>query len=215
MGSFFTKIILPVLILFGGLSQKKCREYYEKAKGTTFDIIIVPGMPYENNKWDTIMKGRVYWAKHLYETNITKRIMFSGGAVYTPFYESTIMALYARELGIPDSVIFIEDKAEHSTENIYYGYKKVKKLGFNEIALASDPHQCKKLRKFIASNFKEVVIIPFVKNILGKGFKPNPTIHDSIAFKPDFISIRQRESFHKRRQGTKGKNINKSLYEEP
>ena len=199
-------------MVFGGFSQKKCQEYYDKAKLNTYDIVIVPGMPYKNNKWDTIMKGRVYWAKYLYDSKITKRIMFSGGAVYTPYYESKIMALYAKELGIPDSVIYTEDIAEHSTENIYYGFKKARKLGFTKIALASDPHQCKQLRKFINRNFDAVDLIPFVKNILEKGFKPNPVIQDSIAFKPGFVSIRERESFLKRRKGTKGKNINKSFY---
>ncbi len=200
-------------MVFGGLSQKKCQEYYDKAKSNTYDIVIVPGMPYENNKWDTIMKGRVYWAKYLYDSKITKRIMFSGGAVYTPYYESKIMALYARELGIPDSVIYTEDMAEHSTENIYYGFKKARKLGFTKIALASDPHQCKKLRKFINRSFDSVALIPFVKNILKKGFKPDPVIKDSIAFKPNFVSIKERESYQKRRKGTKGKNINKTLYD--
>ena len=213
MGSFFTKVILPILMVFGGLSQMKCREYYDNARNNTYDIVIVPGMPYENNKWDTIMKGRVFWAKYLYDKKITKRIMFSGDAVYTPFYESVIMSLYAKQLGIPDSVIYVEDAAEHSTENIYYGYKKARKLGFTKIALASDPHQCKQLRKFINRNFDSVALIPFVTNILKQGFKPDPTIADSIAFKPGFISIRQRESFLKRRKGTKGKNINKALYD--
>jgi hypothetical protein len=213
MGSFFTKIILPILMVLGGLSQKKCQEYYNRAKDNTYDIIIVPGMPYENNKWDTIMKGRVYWAKYLYDSKITKRIMFSGGAVYTPYYESKIMALYAKELGIADSVVYTEDQAEHSTENIYYGYKKARKMGLTKIALASDPHQCKQLRKFINRNFDSVALIPFVKNILKKGFKPDPIIEDSVAFKTDFISIRVRESFLKRRKGTKGKNINKTLYD--
>jgi hypothetical protein len=103
--------------------------------------------------------------------------------------------------------------AEHSTENIYYGYKKARKLGFTKIALASDPHQCKQLRKFIKQNFDSVALIPFVKNILKQGFKPDPIIADSIAFKPGFVSLRQRESILKRRKGTKGKNINKSLYD--
>jgi hypothetical protein len=54
-----------------------------------------------------------------------------------------------------------------------------------------------------------------VKNILKAGFKPDPIIEDSVAFLPGFISIRKRESFVKRRKGTKGKNINTSLYEVP
>lgn len=213
MGSFFTKIILPILLVFGGYRQNKCEKLYNKAKENTYDIVIVPGMPYDNNKWDTIMKSRIYWAKSLYDSNITKRIMFSGGAVYTPYYESKIMALYARELGIPDSAIYTEDSAEHTTENIYYSYKKARKLGFTKIALASDPYQCKKLRKYIDRNFDSIALIPYVKSILNKKYKPDPVIQDSIAFKPGFVSIRKRESFRQRRKGTRGKKINTTLYE--
>ncbi len=98
---------------------------------------------FENGKWDRVMMGRIYWAKFLYEKGIAKNIIFSGSAVYSPYYEAEIMRLYAIELGIPKENIFAETKAEHSTENAYYSYKYGKKLGFNKMALASDPFQSK------------------------------------------------------------------------
>lgn len=199
-------------MLVGGLSQKKCEQYYKEAAKTTYDIVIVPGIPYNGIKWDSIMKGRVYWAKHLYDNNITKRIMFSGGAVYSKFYEAKIMALYAKKLGIPDSAIYVETKAEHTVENVYYSYQKAKNLGFNNIALASDPFQCKAMRNFIQNNFDSMALIPFVIRILGDGYKPDVQIEDSAAVKPDFVSLNKRESFFKRRKGTKGRNINEGYY---
>ena len=38
------------------------------------DAIIVPGYPFEDGKWSEIIKLRVYWAKYLYETGITKNV---------------------------------------------------------------------------------------------------------------------------------------------
>ena len=63
------------------------------------------------------------------------------------------MALYGQSLGIPSGNIYIEDKAEHSTENVYYSYKKAKNLGFNRIALATDPYQSKMLKRYLKKYF--------------------------------------------------------------
>jgi len=59
------------------------------------------------------MKGRVYWSKYLYDRGIGKNIMYSGNAVYTPYFEGEIMALYAKAIGIPPEHIYTELKAEH------------------------------------------------------------------------------------------------------
>ena len=213
MGSFFFKLLLPLISLLS-FSQKECKVYYAQAEKKTFDIVIVPGVPFDGHKWDTIMKGRVYWAKHLYDSGITKHIIFSGSSVYTPYYEGKIMALYAKEIGIPDSVIYTEIKAEHTTENVYYSYKKSRNLGFRKIALATDPFQCKMMVKFIQHENLDIALIPFVKEILKKENKTNPEIPYKIAFNPNFVSIKDRESGKTRRNGTRGKNINRSFYDD-
>ncbi len=67
----------------------------------TFDVVIVPGIPFRNGRWNDTMKGRVLWSYALYKSGIAKNIIYSGGAVYTPYYEARIMGLYALQLGIP------------------------------------------------------------------------------------------------------------------
>lgn len=191
-------------------SSKTQHRLFNAVEKEQFDVIIVPGVPFENNLWDRIMKGRVYWAKYLYDKGIAKNIIFSGGAVYSPYYEGSIMALYAEALGIPKQHIFSEIRAEHSTENVYYSYKLAKKLGFNRIALASDPFQTKSLRKFIQKRIDpNMPVIPFVVDTL-KLIEPtmtDPSINYQQAFKKDFISLKKREGFFKRWRGTRGKNI--------
>ena len=188
----------------------------EEARKTTFDIIVVPGVPFENEKWSRTMKGRVYWSKYLYEQGIAKNIMYSGSSVYSPYYEGEIMALYAEAIGIPKEHIFTEIKAEHSTENIYYSYKKARKLGFKTIALASDVFQTKTLRSFTRKKVSpEVALIPMVVDTLKK---INPEMADPVidyqkAFNKDFISIKKREGLWKRLRGTSGKNIDWKAYE--
>ncbi|MCC6289202.1 MAG: YdcF family protein [Chitinophagaceae bacterium] len=180
-----------------------------------YDAIIIPGIQFKNNKWDTVMKGRVYWSKFLFNKGIAKNIIYSGAAVYTPYYEAEIMALYAEAIGIPKANIYTETKAEHSTENIYYGYKRALQLGFKKVALASDPFQTKMLRKFIRKKVnREIAIIPFVIDTL-KMLQPSmvdPSIPYEKAFKQDFISIRERDSFWRRLRGTIRGNIDTSVY---
>ena len=160
------------------------------------------------------MKGRVYWAKYLYDRGIAKNIMFSGSAVYTPYYEAIIMGLYATALGVPAGHVFYETKAEHSVENIYYSYKKAKALGFNKIALASDPFQTKSLSRFTRKRISpDIVMLPMITDTL-KMLEPSmtdPVIDVDRAFNKDFISIKKREGFIKRLKGTMGRNIRDSL----
>ncbi|HVE00025.1 MAG TPA: YdcF family protein [Cytophagaceae bacterium] len=175
-----------------------------------YDVIIVPGIPHDtiSDRWDLALKGRIYWAKFLYDKGMTKNIIFSGGAVYTPYIESEIMARYATSLGIPKKHIFTETKAEHSTENIYYSYYLAKRLGFQKIAVATDPFQAKLLRRYPKKMKMKLDFIPFVidslKTIDKSGFVKLSAQERKV---PNFVSIADRQSRFKRFLGTLGKNI--------
>ena len=210
--SFITALIFTAC----SFSENKSKKMYAKAAMNTYDIIIVPGVPLEDSIWSRTMKGRVYWSKFLFEKGIAKNIMYSGSAVYTPYYEGEIMAMYAEALGIPKEHIFSETRAEHSTENLYYSYYKAKKLGFKTIALATDPFQSKQLKSFAKRRLdNNVTIIPFVIDTL-KMIDPtmiNPVIDYKKAYKADFVSIKKRESGLKRFKGTLGLNRDKKAYQ--
>jgi uncharacterized SAM-binding protein YcdF (DUF218 family) len=209
---FFT-----ILLLYSCMySQKTAKRLLAGAKTRVYDVVIVPGVPLEDGKWSRTMKARIYWAKYLYDQGITKNILFSGSAVYTPYYEGIIMSLYAIELGVPPEHVFYETEANHSTENIYYSYAKAKSLGFNKIALASDPFQTKMLRRFTRKKVSsDVAMLPMVTDTLKmlESLMENPAIDIEKAYKKDFISIKKREGFIKRLKGTMGYNIKDSLAE--
>jgi vancomycin permeability regulator SanA len=180
-----------------------------------YDMVIVPGCPLENGQWSPTMKARIYWSKYLYDKGIAKNIMYSGNAVYTPYYEGKVMALYAEAIGIPKEHIYTETLAEHSTENIYYSYKKSKKLGFKHIALASDPFQTRMLRSFIYRKVdRNIGLIPFVLDTL-EAMKPtmiDPVINFDTVFVKNFIPLPERENFWKRIKGTEGRDIDTNAY---
>ena len=198
------------LIASCSFSDKTTKRYLNKALTKTYDVIVVPGIPFRETGWDSIMRGRVYWSKWLFDKGIAKNIMYSGSSVYTPYYEGEIMALYAIAIGIPKEHVFTETKAEHSVENLYYSWLKSKKLGFNSIALATDPFQAKQLKSFARNRISaDVDLIPFVVDTLRTmhSIMIDPVIDYQQAYNKDFVSITKRQSLWKRLRGTFGKNI--------
>ena len=199
-------LLVPAIILVG------CRSRINAAKAVnvnhSFDAIIVPGVPFNGKSWDDVMKIRVYWAKYLYEKGIAKRVIFSGGAVYTPYVESMIMKKYAVALGLPPSKVLTETRAEHSTENLYYSLKMAKELGYTRVALASDPVQSTLLKIFARrKNLDQLHFLPINIRILHNIPKPEPEINPASAAVEDFVPITERRNFLQRFRGTSGASL--------
>lgn len=209
-----TAFILVISFLaFSCLNRSAVKTYEENITNRPYDAIIVPGFPYENPSWHDVMMIRVYWSHYLYENKIAKNIIYSGSAVYSPYIESKIMAEYGKALGIPEENIFTDTLAEHSTENVYYSYKLAQKLGFEKIALATDPFQATMLKSFVKQKKLQVDFLPIVFDTLKNIEKPEPQIDPSVAYVEDFEPLKEREGFFKRIGGTMGKNINEEVYE--
>jgi hypothetical protein len=206
-------ILLSLLIYSCAIIQPRRKSpngvYCSEITKQPFDAIIVPGVPFYGESWSSRMKTRVVWSKFLFDNGYAKNIIYSGGAVYSPYVESEIMALYAVKMGIPREHIFIEKKAEHSTENTYYSYYEAKELGFKNIALASDPFQVNNLRRYIKKNNLGYSLLPVLYDTIAAIGEINISIDPSSAMidTTGFIALPKRESFFKRLNGTLGKNI--------
>jgi uncharacterized SAM-binding protein YcdF (DUF218 family) len=205
-------ILIAVIILshafsactFSAFSKKS---YKNAVASKPYDVIIVPGLPYDKEKTSSVMKMRMFWAKYLYDSGFTRNIIFSGGAVYTPFVESIAMKVMADSLGIPSKYTFSETEAEHSTENVYYSWKKAKGLGFRKIAVATDPFQASMLRGFIRKHTPGVDIIPIIYDKIDVENRELPRIDTTSSYRRDFVSIKEREGFFERFRNTMGKRI--------
>lgn len=186
------------------------KTFLEGMEHQPYDVIIVPGVPYDGKSWSDIMKIRVHWSNYLFKKGYTKNIIYSGSAVYTPYVEAKVMALYGQAFGIPTDNIFTEERAEHSTENVYYSYKIAKENGFSNIALATDIFQTNQLRSFIKDHNLDVKLLPIVFDTLALIDRYEPEINPSSAMvdTATFVSLTERESFFKRFRGTLGRNIN-------
>jgi uncharacterized SAM-binding protein YcdF (DUF218 family) len=204
-----------ILVLTHCSVSNYAEKSYEKAKQEKpFDVIIVPGVPYDKAATTSVMTLRLYWAKHLYDSGFTKNIIFSGSSVYTPFVEGIAMKIMADSLGIPPEHTFYETKAEHSTENVYYSWKMAKEKGFQKIALASDPYQSVILKRFMKKYTPGVKSIPIVFPLLDIDDRSLPKIDTIAAFNENFVSITERESFWQRFRGTMGKRVRDDIKEQ-
>jgi len=209
------KIIIFFVIIFLNLSLNGCvylpyspKKLFKKAVANKpFDVIIVPGVPYENSLWGKAMKARIYWSKYLFDNGITKNIIYSGAAVYTPYTEGKIMQLYAVAIGIPEQNIFIETQAEHSLENIYYSYQLAQKSGFKNVAFATDPFQMALIKPYLKKIKLPITFIPVVFDTLRTMPMIEPEINLNEAYVHNFTHISKRKSLKERLAASKGKNI--------
>lgn len=206
-------VFAHVLLLLGGLFTHCTFSHYAKKSYTSakkekpFDVVIVPGVPYEGERTTGVMKMRLFWAKHLYDSGFTKNIIFSGSSVYSPYVEGIVLKIMADSLGIPPEHTFSETKAEHSTENAYYSWKMAKEMGFTKIALATDPFQAGMLRSFIKRYCPGMKSIPIIFDTMNIDEKELPVINANVAYIENFVPITKRESFWQRLKGTMGKKV--------
>lgn len=207
-----------ILVTFAGFIFTSLHFYYntfllpgfllKETIAKPFDAIVVPGVQYNGLKWNTVMKWRVYWSVYLYKRGLAKNIIYSGNAVYSPYTEAAIMALYAEKMGVPKEHIFIETKAEHTTENLYYGYQLAVEKGFKNIAFATDPFQSNMISPYVKKFNLDVKLSPIVILILYKMEMKDVEIESSKAYQLNFISIEIKETPEEREFYSKGGRIN-------
>jgi uncharacterized SAM-binding protein YcdF (DUF218 family) len=175
----------------------------------TYDAIIVPGYPFNpNGKMNPIYKVRLFWAYHLYKSGKAKHIIVSGSAVHTPYVESKVYALYLIELGIDPNHIIIEDRAEHSLENVFFSMEIAKEHGFENVAIVSDKAHTF-MMKYLAKKFDHEITADFMPAkwrfmILNYWNKFDLNIDYSKAYQPGFVPVAVKKTETQRKMGTSG-----------
>jgi uncharacterized SAM-binding protein YcdF (DUF218 family) len=211
---FCLQFTVTCLIQTGCAFRNYAHKAYEKAVDEKpYDVIIVPGIPYEEEKTSHLMKDRLNWAKFLYDSGFTKNIIFSGAAVHTPFVEGIVMKTMADSLGIPPDKTFCEIKAEHGTENAYYSWLMAKELGFRKIAFATDAIQARALARFIKKRCEGMKVVPIVVDKINPIEAQLPVVDPKNAEVENFIPIEKREGFFKRFSYSLGKRVKDEVKE--
>lgn len=199
-------VMLASSCAFQGFAKRQTKKAI--ANGP-YDAIIVPGVPYYDSTINKVQLQRVTWAKYVYDKGWAKNIIFSGAAVYTPYCEGKIMKAYADSMGVPAGHTFAETCAEHSVENIWYGIKMARRLGFKKVAVVSDPFQTKLLMGFIKKRCNGLAVIPITYKQLKALNQQVPNINPAGARKTEgFVALPDRQTRGERWKGTMGKYIN-------
>jgi len=116
--------------------------------------------------------------------------------------------LYALQLGIKPTDIWVDTIAEHSTENLFYSYQLAKAQGYKTIALATDPFQCAMLHKYAKKQFTDnIILLPIVYDSIRARMNIDILIDTTLTKKTPFVPLPQRQGYKDRLKGTRGKNI--------
>ena len=204
MKSVVLSLILGLFVSLNAFADSRLDKVDEP-----YDAIIVPGYPFRpNGKMNPMYKIRLYWAYHLYKEGKTKNIIVSGSAVHTPYVEAKVYALYLIELGIDPEDIIIEDRAEHSLENVFYSMEIAKAHGFNKVAVVSDKAQTFMI-KYLAKKFDHEISADFIpakwRFVIRKYWnKFNLDIDHEKAYQPGFVHISMKKTETQRKMGTSG-----------
>lgn len=212
--------LMPVLALIVWFSG--CNLYHEvtleENDRPVYDAIIVPGFPFddEQGRMTVFHRMRLFWAYHLYTTGETRNIIVSGGAVHSPYVEAEVMAIHLREMGVNPRNIYIENRAEHSTENVFYSLELARNAGFSRIAVATDPMHSRMISFLLRKSGLDVDYLPAdiatVGTMYWKYF--DHTVDASPAMVKNFVPLKEREERTERMKGTKGEKYAKRMEEE-
>ena len=167
-----------------------------------YDVIIVPGLPADTGSIHPILSDRIKWAAFLYKNGYTKHVIFSGSAVYSPYFEGEAMRLYAIAAGIPAEVVYPETRAEHTSENIYYSYLIAKQKGFKTMAFASQAAQTNPIKGL--GDKLDIDMLPIVLDSIKDLKFAFELVDITSAYKSGFVALPERESLLKRLRGTMG-----------
>lgn len=105
---------------------------------THFDAIIVLGSPADADGNPTpIQFARVTEAVHEYERGVAPRLILTGGSTRFGYVEADVMARTAQAQGIPESAIFVEDRAQDTIQNACYSDRIMQQHGWHSAEVVS------------------------------------------------------------------------------
>lgn len=192
-------LVALVMLVVGGYTATQLFKhhirlmYTANLAGAPYDVVIVPGLPYDTPVPNNLFKARMLWAKTLYDKGVVKHIIYSGAAVHTPYIEGCVMKDISALMGIPPECTFAETKAEHTVNNVDEGLKLARSLGFKRVAVATDPFQTVFLKRHIDKNKIPVALLPFsLEAYVGFEKTPFPKFNAEHAFVQGFVPLKER-----------------------
>jgi uncharacterized SAM-binding protein YcdF (DUF218 family) len=135
--------------------------YTRDIPGKADAVVVFAGGVGESGRPGESYQERVQEAVNLYKQGYAKHIIFSSGFTYA-FQEVLVMKALAISLGVPDSVILLEDKAKNTYENVVFVKEILQNHKWDKVLLVSSPYHMRRALLVFYKNAKaiEVMSIP-------------------------------------------------------
>lgn len=120
-------------------------QYGKTDQAKASDCIIVLGTAIEGDRPSLVFEQRLRHGVHLYQQNLAKRIIFTGGFGQQQTHsESQVAANYALQQGIPPSAILIEETSRTTQQNLAQARALMEKHQLRSAIIVSDPLHMKR-----------------------------------------------------------------------
>jgi uncharacterized SAM-binding protein YcdF (DUF218 family) len=120
-------------------------QYGKTDQAKASDCIIVLGTAIEGDRPSPVFEQRLRHGIHLYQQNLAKRIIFTGGFGQQQAHsESQVAANYAQQQGIPPSAILIEETSRTTQQNLTQARALMEKHQLRSTIIVSDPLHMKR-----------------------------------------------------------------------
>ena len=161
--SFFQKLgpgglpslLLALVTLAAGLGMPliyRIRQVLRSREGDLpkrVDLILVLGRKLEQDRPTAMFEARLAWALELWRAGFAGCIVVAGG---TTGRASRSEAEAGREWllahGLPEEAVSLEDRSQHTLENLFNVRSLMQKRGWNRLMLVSDPLHLARARAF-------------------------------------------------------------------
>lgn len=119
------------------------RRVLEASKGEPLrsaDAILVLGHRLEGDQLTEVFKRRLEHAASLWLMGLAPRVIVSGGVTgKATWSEAEVGRAWMLEHGVPDELVLVEDRSQHTLENLFNIREDLRTKGWSTLILVSDP----------------------------------------------------------------------------
>jgi uncharacterized SAM-binding protein YcdF (DUF218 family) len=139
LGRLIAGILLSIGILWG-VSMAAVLLYSWMDQAQPADSIVVLGAAQYDGRPSPVLRARLDHGIDLWKQQMGKILVLTGGRGYgDTTSEAAVGRTYARKQGVPDTVIFLEDKGRTTRESMLGVAEILEKRGIRTAILVSDP----------------------------------------------------------------------------
>lgn len=139
LGRLIAGILLSIGILWG-VSMAAVLLFSWMDQAQPADSIVVLGAAQYDGRPSPVLRARLDHGIDLWKQQMGKILVLTGGRGYgDTTSEAAVGRAYARKQGVPDTVIFLEDKGRTTRESMLGVAEILEKRGIRTAILVSDP----------------------------------------------------------------------------